>query len=324
MVLINANGMNGKGPAMSREDAFFHYLPVNEETVTRGLYVTGAGRVTIQPGERYPPSGHPTLYQFDWLRGRTLPEFQLVLVSNGAGEFESEATGHVRFEGTTLIFVFPGVWHRYRPLAEVGWTERWFSCNGELLHRLFDIGTFGPALAVSKPHNAARLIADYDAMLSTVRRHSVEHPVALTFQALRIIAEAIGDRVDDKLTGTTASDCRVACQDDPVVHKALEIIWTHSHYPMSVGDIARQLPVTRRTLDRRFVEAMGHSVLEEINACRLSRAKRLLVETDLPVKTVAHLAGFSSTERMRVIFVEREGVSPTLFRKRAGTANVSQ
>jgi transcriptional regulator GlxA family with amidase domain len=107
-----------------------------------------------------------------------------------------------------------------------------------------------------------------------------------------------------------------AHQNDPIVQRALEIIWKQSPFPASVNDIARQLPVTRRTLDRRFVEATGHSVLEEINFCRLSRAKRLLTQTDLPVKTVAHLAGFSSTERMRVLFVEREGVSPISFRKR--------
>jgi transcriptional regulator GlxA family with amidase domain len=106
--------------------------------------------------------------------------------------------------------------------------------------------------------------------------------------------------------------------DDAVVKKALEIIWSHGTPPLSVGDIARQLPVTRRTLDRRFVEATGHSVLEEINMCRLSRAKRLLIETDLPVKNVAHVAGFTSTERMRVLFVEREGMSPTVYRRRAG------
>ena len=93
---------------------------------------------------------------------------------------------------------------------------------------------------------------------------------------------------------------------------------------MSVSDIARQLPVTRRTLDRRFVEATGHSVLEEINACRLSRAKRLLTETDLPVKTVAHLAGFNSTERMRVVFVEREGISPTDYRKQKAQVRPDQ
>ena len=317
MVLLN--GAPWKVPAMGREDAFFHYLPVNEETIRWGLYVTGAGRVVIQPGEQYPPNGHPTLYQFDWLRGRTLPEFQLVLITDGAGEFESEATGHVEFSGAALIFVFPGVWHRYRPASRIGWTERWFSCNGELLHRMFGIGMFGPGLAVAKPRDASRLAAEYDEMLEAIHQHSVQHPAVLTFQAMRIISEAVGQRMEDALsTGDVPKNPTALYVDDPIVQKALEIIWSHSHYPMSVGDIARQLPVTRRTLDRRFVEATGHSVLEEINACRLSRAKRLLAETDLPVKTVAHLAGFSSTERMRVIFVEREGVSPTMFRKQAG------
>ena len=147
----------------------------------------------------------------------------------------------------------------------------------------------------------------------------MQHPAVLTFQALSMISEAVADRIEDALdTGAVPRD--VAAQsklDDPVVQRALELIWTHSHYPMSVSDIARQLPVTRRTLDRRFVEATGHSVLDEINACRLSRAKRLLAETDLPVKTVARLAGFSSTERLRVTFVEREGISPTIFRKQS-------
>jgi transcriptional regulator GlxA family with amidase domain len=133
---------------------------------------------------------------------------------------------------------------------------------------------------------------------------------------LRIISEVVAQQIEVSRNSGDVADRLAAHRDDPVVQRALEIIWTHSPFPTSVSDIARQLPVTRRTLDRRFVEATGHSVLEEINACRLGRAKRLLTETDLPVKAVAHLAGFSSTERMRVLFVEREGVSPISYRKR--------
>jgi AraC-like DNA-binding protein len=304
-------------PAMSSPEAFFHYLPVNEETMAWGMYVTGLGRATIRSGEHYPPSGHPVLYQFDWQRGRTLPEFQLVLLSNGAGEFESEATGNVRFEGSALLFLFPGVWHRYRPDPKVGWDERWISYNGELLHRLFDVARFGPRLAVATPHDLQGLAARWDRMLSAVKGHSTQHPAVLMFQALGMISQAVADQIEDALdAGTVPRDESARAKlEDPVVQRALELIWTHSHYPMSVSDIARQMPVTRRTLDRRFVEATGHSVLDEINACRLSRAKRLLAETDLPVKTVARLAGFSSTERLRVTFVEREGISPTVFRK---------
>lgn len=125
---------------------------------------------------------------------------------------------------------------------------------------------------------------------------------------------------DHSLAAEEASRRLEAHRDDPIVYRAMEIIWTQSPFPNSVSDIARQLPVTRRTLDRRFAEATGHSVLEEINACRLTRARRLLIETDLPVKTVAHLAGFSSSERMRVKFVEREGVSPATYRRREALA----
>jgi transcriptional regulator GlxA family with amidase domain len=148
----------------------------------------------------------------------------------------------------------------------------------------------------------------------------MQHPAVTTFQALSMISDAVSDRIEAALdTGAVPRDTKAQSKhDDPVVQRALELIWTHSHYPMSVSDIARQLPVTRRTLDRRFVDVTGHSVLDEINACRLSRAKRLLADTDLPVKTVARLAGFSSTERLRVTFVEREGMSPTVFRKQAG------
>lgn len=324
--MIQLSPTHPKDCEMGSPDTFFHYLPVSEETMNWGVYVTGAGRAVIHPGERYPPSGHPALYQFDWLRGRTLPEFQLILLTDGAGEFESEGTGRIQFEGAALFFLFPGIWHRYRPLPDVGWTERWISFNGGLVHRLFDNALFGPRQAVSSPRDVTRLVERVDDMLDAVHNRSIQHPVVLTFQALGIISDAVAHSIEEALdTGAVPEGTRTYSQmEDPVVQKALELIWTHSHYPMSVSDIARQLPVTRRTLDRRFVEATGHSVLEEINACRLSRAKRLLTETDLPIKTVAHLAGFSSTERMRVVFVEREGTSPTIFRRQHTQARTGE
>jgi AraC-like DNA-binding protein len=305
-----------KDTAMCREDAFFRYLPTTEHTMSWGIYVTGAGCAVVHPGEKYPAGGHPALYQFDWMRGRTLPEFQLILITDGEGEFESEATGHVRLEHNSVILIFPGVWHRYRPSPTVGWTERWFSFNGDSLNRLLDIGLFGPRNAIISPREPDYLLEQFDEMLDHIRARSTVQPATLAFQALRILSEVIVQEVQDVADSANSSDRGNLRRDDPVVQRALEIIWTHSPCPMSVSDIARQLPVTRRTLDRRFVEVMGHSVLEEINACRLSRAKRLLTETDLPVKAVAHRAGFNSTERMRVVFVEREGISPTAYRKR--------
>ena len=306
---------------MCGQDAFFHYLPVNEETMTWGMYVTGLGRA-IDSSRRTlsteRPSGAVSI--------RLGPRTDAARVSVGAAHRTARANlsrkprATCGSKGRALLFLFPGVWHRYRPDPKVGWDERWISFNGELLHRLFDIALFGPRLAVATPHDPQGLAARWDHMLAAVQRHigaasggahlpSAEHDFRRGFGPNR--RRARRGRSAERHVG------RKPKLDDPIVQRALELIWTHSHYPMSVSDIARQLPVTRRTLDRRFVEATGHSVLDEINACRLSRAKRLLAETDLPVKTVARLAGFSSTERLRVTFVEREGISPTIFRKQS-------
>jgi AraC-like DNA-binding protein len=314
--MIVLNTTLRKDTAMCREDAFFRYFPITDETMSWGIYVTGAGCAVVHPGEKYPVAGHPPLYQFDWMRGRTLPEFQLVFISDGAGEFESEATGCVQFDRDTAILVFPGVWHRYRPAPSTGWTERWFAFNGGSLHRLLGAGALGPKNAILLPRDPDRLAEQMDELLDQVRVPAKVQPAVLAFQSLRILSELVVQRAEDVAVSSESSHHAAVRREDPVVQRALEIIWTHSPCPMSVSDIARQLPVTRRTLDRRFMEVMGHSVLEEINACRLSRAKRLLTETDLPVKAVAHRAGFNSTERMRVVFVEREGISPTDYRKR--------
>ena len=61
---------------MPSRESFYHYLPVDDLAMRWGSYFTGAGRYAFSPGKPYPPPGHPSLYDFEWKRGRTLPEFQ--------------------------------------------------------------------------------------------------------------------------------------------------------------------------------------------------------------------------------------------------------
>jgi AraC-like DNA-binding protein len=296
---------------------FHHYLPVSDDAMNWGAYLTSAGRMNIAARQSYPPKGHPAVYQFDWRRGRVLPEFAMVFIARGQGEFESEPTGRVEFKAPTLLFLFPGVWHRYRPLPAAGWEERWICFNGEIAHRLASLGLIAPARAVAALHETARLTEQFDDLLERVRSNPVQNSILLSLHGLGLIADALESTAAGAVVGTDAAIHPPVQSglEDPITRQAMEIIWTHSHRPISVSDIAKQLPVTRRTLDRRFTAATGRTVLDEINACRVSRAKRLLVETTLPIKTVSYLAGFSSVERMRVLFVEQEGASPSVYRE---------
>jgi AraC-like DNA-binding protein len=294
---------------------FHHCWPVNDDAMNWGAYLTSSGRMTIAPRQSYPPKGHPAVYHFDWRRGRVLPEFAMVFVSAGQGEFESEDTGRRQFSEPTLLFLFPDVWHRYRPLAETGWSERWICFNGEIAHRLASLGLISPVNALLQVSDTVTLTRQFDALLEQVRANPVQNSILLSLHGLGLIADALQCASTAPGVSSAAPVGDDQGLEDPITRQAMEIIWTHSHRPISVNDIAKQLPVTRRTLDRRFTAATGRSVLDEINACRVSRAKRLLVETTLPIKTVSYLAGFSSVERMRVLFVEQEGGSPSVYRQ---------
>jgi AraC-like DNA-binding protein len=307
---------------LKHDDCFFHYLPTCDDSLCTTVNVVGAGRFISQPGDAYPPACHPMLYQFDWRRGRILPEFQVLLLTDGAGEFESETTGLLQLEHSVLMILFPGIWHRYRPLPERGWTERWLSFSGELAYRLFDFRVPASPIMLTTPTDTALLIKNFDELLISLNNSPAANPMLLAMRALRVIVESATLRLRDSRICPSVAEVRsnYANVEDTIVREALDIIWSRSHCLMSVSDIARQLPISRRTLDQRFTSAMGYSVLEEINKCRMVRAKRLMKTTNLPVKTVAHLAGFPSTERMRVSFVEQEHLSPLAFRRKHSLA----
>ncbi|AXK43423.1 transcriptional regulator FtrA [Erythrobacter aureus] len=84
--------------------------------------------------------------------------------------------------------------------------------------------------------------------------------------------------------------------------------WTIS----KMADLAR---MSRRTFERRFVEATGKGPGEWIIAERLEAAKDLLVASDRSVDEVAEATGFGSAYNLRHHFREKLGQSPAVFRR---------
>jgi AraC-like DNA-binding protein len=300
---------------------YYRYLPVSDELMSWGAYVTSVGRVRIPAGTKYPPAGHPGVYDFDWRRGRVLPEFAVVLITEGQGVFDSKETGEIRFSTPTALFLFPGVWHRYRPVLETGWTERWFCFNGETAHWLMARQIFGPQFPVAGVKEEAALTQHFDELIHFAQHDAVLEPVLFSLYVLGLLARTISLSETELGAERQPATQKHDAFRDPIARDAKEVIWNHSHRTLSVDDIAKSLGVPRRTLDRRFSEAVGHSVLDEINACRLSRAKRLLEETELPLKMVSFLAGFTNADRMRLLFVDREKTLPSELRRRQAASD---
>ncbi len=295
----------GKGHAC---ESFYHYLPVDDLAMRWGSYLTGAGRGVISPGQPYPPREHPSLYDCEWRHGQTLPEFAIVLITGGRGVFESRQSGQTPIESGSVLVLFPGVWRRYRPDPKTGWTERWLSFNSGIPRQLIRLHLLCPENPVRNVAHADRLEASFDRLLDRIHAHPSQNSILLSMHFMTVLADVI-----EQLAEKSALE---GIEDD-LVAQAMELIWMHSHRDLSVTRIARSLAVARQTIGRRFQAATGRTLIEEIARCRLSRAKRLLSETDLAMKTIARLSGFPSEDQMRVVFRQKEKASPSEYRRRA-------
>lgn len=293
------------------------YLPLRGDEGQTTVCVAGIGRAQVRPGDAYPVGDPPKLYRMDWHSGRVLPDMQLLLLTDARGEFESRETGHVRIDGHALVFLLPGVWHRFRPDRNFGWTERWISMNSFAAQYFIGQGVVDRHCQLMVSSNLDQAIASFDALAEYVEQHPNGQSARLSEAAINCVLAASGCRDQVPREQIDGDDTSEQSTTDVIVDQAREIIWNHGHLrTVCVSDVAKQLPVTRRTLDRRFAQSVGHSVLDEINSCRLWRAKQLLEETDLLIKTIAYLAGFPSRERMRLLFICDEGVTPSEYRER--------
>jgi len=113
----------------------------------------------------------------------------------------------------------------------------------------------------------------------------------------------------------TRRSTEVLAIEDREVVKAVRFIREHPHLPLHIADVARQVSLGRRTLERRCQAALGWSLGEEIRRVRLERARHLLSSSDLPMKAVAKAAGFSGFRHLGEAFRQYLGVAPTTYRR---------
>ena len=108
---------------------------------------------------------------------------------------------------------------------------------------------------------------------------------------------------------------RGAGRRDPSVLEAVETIRREACDGLTAAALAEAFPGSRKHFERRFREAMGHSVLDEILHVRLEKAQTLLLRRDVPIRDIADLCGFRTGIELRKLFRLRFGVSMRQWRR---------
>jgi transcriptional regulator GlxA family with amidase domain len=94
--------------------------------------------------------------------------------------------------------------------------------------------------------------------------------------------------------------------------------WISKHLAdgLSLPVLARQAGMSERSFSRHYANATGLTPARAVERLRVEGARRLLLETRLPVKRISQRCGFGSEETMRRSFLRLLAATPQDYRAR--------
>lgn len=285
---------------------YARYLVHSPDSEPWGLAVTAAGLQVCRPGEAYPPAGHPPDHAFSWEKGRVLASMQLILVTDGAGVFESRATGIRDVAAGTVLILLPGVWHRYRPAAGAGWVEHWVELRGRSVDALVRQGVFAAAKAVQRVERATELRGLFDGIHRRMRdgaaRACDPERAAHGMQVLALLAD----------NGRPPAEPRSMAAH---IERAERLIADRLGEAPAMTEIARELGVAYSYFRREFKRHTGLSPQRYLSHLRLEKARRIIGGSDLTLKEIADELGFCSPYHLSAAFRRHFGLPPEAWRR---------
>ncbi len=114
----------------------------------------------------------------------------------------------------------------------------------------------------------------------------------------------------------TRQSTDVLAVGDKKLAAAVRFIQENACTGITVDQVCRHAGIARTQLEERFRKFFVRTPQSEIRRVQLARIKQLLQDTDLPLRVIAELAGFTHTESMIVFFKRVCGEPPGAFRKR--------
>jgi AraC-like DNA-binding protein len=105
---------------------------------------------------------------------------------------------------------------------------------------------------------------------------------------------------------------------DRGITAALQAIHGDPAGPWTVEELGRRAGLSRAAFARRFTMLVGQPPLAYLTWWRMTTAGRLLREDDVPLRTVAHRAGYASEFAFAKAFKREYGMAPGQYRRRAG------
>lgn len=287
---------------------YFKYLPVGQEDESWGLEVLTAGYARIRPNEEYPSREHPGNHYFNWDKGRVLNDCYAVYITSGNGYFQSRQCDPIEIREGTVMMLYPGEWHRYKPEESTGWDEYWVGFNGIIMKDLMSRHFFHPSdplLQIGIQDNLLQIFRD---IIDSVKSENPGYQAQACGAVMYLLGSIHASlrRKNNIATGNT----------EVLIGQARMLMLAGLERPVSPEQIADELNVSYSWFRKSFKAVTGLAPGQYILQLKIERAIQLLADPGKSVKEVAYELNFESAFYFSALFKKKLGVSPEQYRAR--------
>jgi LacI family transcriptional regulator len=135
----------------------------------------------------------------------------------------------------------------------------------------------------------------------------------------RLIREGM-DRFEDIVVKPTQVITRqstdIYATEDDYIASSLKYIHRNIDKNLQVEDVVKQVPLSRRSLEKRFQHVTGYPIYKYIYNLRIEKFTQKLLETDLTVFEIALDLGLNDSKNIARQFRQVKGCNPIEYRKR--------
>lgn len=283
----------------------FKYLTHNPGDSQWGMYIMVAGSAHINPDTDYPPKGHPAGYNFQWANGRILQEYQINYITDGAGIMETKS-GRFNIKAGSVILIHPNVWHRYRPIRDLGWHEHYVGFKGQLADKLVTSSEILRDINVLQIGFHDSILRDFNEIFNEVANEKPGYHQVCSGLVIHILGQIVSIKKNENFSHKPIEN---------LIQKACLILRDSLNTNVNIEQIANNLEVDYSIFRKSFKKYTGLSPMQYHTSLRLNQAKYLLANTDLSIKEISSNLGFCSICYFSKLFKDKVKLSPNEFRK---------
>lgn len=199
-----------------------------------------------------------------------------------------------------FIYLRSGEQHNYYADKKNPYTKTWMNFNSSIIDALVEkIGVSETTVI-----RCTDVGAYFEALIKTASSGATSlSRVNVIFQLVVSILLRAGDELNMESSYSLAD-------------KIKELLDCSVYSSKNINEISDELKFSRQHVSKHFSDKFGISPLKYLSDKKIDAAKRALKYTDVPVKKICAMLGFSSQQYFALVFRRKTGLKPMQYRRK--------